>query len=411
MHHNDVQPRHRGPDLRDFVVVTSTTEKRIPIVHATRTLRVSVRTFVVVDSPQLASYLTASQDAIDHFETYMYYPDKKTGSRPWESRYVAAPFLAHDFYGSTYKWMLICDDDTLWFFSGLKRLLRRFDPSIPYYISDNVVDMLSQPSNFTRGARHFFMGGNSGVARNMVRPSWLGTTCLPCHAVQAERKLREKYAQTMLESQNWLGCPCINIQGCYYRRQMCAHQHIADPKFCNGRMAPPRDSLCRFSWPWGGTGMVTSVGLMQRHTWERSMRSFIRQQLSMPYYDHHAGDWILSLFLFDPPDKSQDPGYGITLPHYSALLKGEVLHLDHIVFGPVRPWAKQVVRDPSTLVLNNTCDKTCLWVLRHTVSHHASINGDYKGSVSATVAAIRAIAASHRVALQHLGEPLDHLSP
>ncbi len=37
------------------------------------------------------------------------------------------------------------DDDTMWFASGVKRLLARFNPQTPYFISDNLVDYVYKP--------------------------------------------------------------------------------------------------------------------------------------------------------------------------------------------------------------------------------------------------------------------------
>ena len=41
---------------------------------AGRGMRVGVRTFISVDSAKLAAELSATRDALDHLETYSYYP-------------------------------------------------------------------------------------------------------------------------------------------------------------------------------------------------------------------------------------------------------------------------------------------------------------------------------------------------
>ena len=41
---------------------------------AGRGMRVGVRTFISVDSATLAAELSATRDALDHLETYSYYP-------------------------------------------------------------------------------------------------------------------------------------------------------------------------------------------------------------------------------------------------------------------------------------------------------------------------------------------------
>lgn len=39
-------------------------------------------------------------------------------SKPGDTRWQSVPFMAHRHYGPTYKWMLLGDDDTLWFMHG-----------------------------------------------------------------------------------------------------------------------------------------------------------------------------------------------------------------------------------------------------------------------------------------------------
>lgn len=38
--------------------------------------------------------------------------------------------------------------------------------------------------SFLTHASNLFMGVQPGLVEHFLRPSWLGTTCLPCHAVQ-----------------------------------------------------------------------------------------------------------------------------------------------------------------------------------------------------------------------------------
>ena len=56
----------------------------------------------------------------------------------------------------------------------------------------------------------------------------------------------------------------------------------------------------------------------------------------------------------------------------------QVLHSDHIVFGPITHRFKSMAQDPASWLRNSSsCDTDCMWLLRHVVSHHASVNGDY----------------------------------
>lgn len=38
-----------------------------------------------------------------------------------DTRWAIAPFLAHQHYGDSYKWMIFGDDDTLYFMDNLRR--------------------------------------------------------------------------------------------------------------------------------------------------------------------------------------------------------------------------------------------------------------------------------------------------
>lgn len=72
--------------------------------------------------------------------------------------------------------------------------------------------------------------------------------------------------------------------------------------------------------------MVFSQGLLSRVTWKDSMKHIVEDYLSLPSFDHHAGDWMMALILYDLKDKATQefPGIGITIPPYSAVMKGEV---------------------------------------------------------------------------------------
>lgn len=72
--------------------------------------------------------------------------------------------------------------------------------------------------------------------------------------------------------------------------------------------------------------MVFSQGLLSRVTWKDSMKDIVEDYLSLPSFDHHAGDWMMALILYDLKDKATQefPGIGITIPPYSAVMKGEV---------------------------------------------------------------------------------------
>ncbi|GIL62603.1 hypothetical protein Vafri_16784 [Volvox africanus] len=153
-----------GPTFKpdDFIVVINTEQARLQLALASRPLRAGLRTFIAVDNLTLAEEL--NQTGYKYNETYAYFPNRNiTGperSKPGDTRWQAAPFMAHHHYGPTYKWILLGDDDTLWFMLGVKRLLYGYDHDMPYAISDHFGD---------HNARGFFL------------PSPLAAVCSPCH--------------------------------------------------------------------------------------------------------------------------------------------------------------------------------------------------------------------------------------
>jgi hypothetical protein len=79
-----------------------------------------VRTFIALEDQALVDRLNAAGN--EHNETYAFFPDRPfsgpTTDKPGDTRWQAAPFMAHAHYGASYKWMLLGDDDTLWFLMG-----------------------------------------------------------------------------------------------------------------------------------------------------------------------------------------------------------------------------------------------------------------------------------------------------
>ncbi|KAK9803696.1 hypothetical protein WJX73_002056 [Symbiochloris irregularis] len=74
-------------------------------------------------------------------ETWAFYPDDRplrTLALFGDSRAALAPFLAHKYYGDSYKWLMYGDDDTLFFPHALKRTLQNLDPNIPYFLTDHM---------------------------------------------------------------------------------------------------------------------------------------------------------------------------------------------------------------------------------------------------------------------------------
>ena len=81
-----------------------------------------------------------------HNELFAYYPDFSEGRTkfPGDSRAALAPLLAHKALAGEYKWILYGDDDTIWFLNGVVQLLQNLDPSMPYIVTGDCLQVLRQ---------------------------------------------------------------------------------------------------------------------------------------------------------------------------------------------------------------------------------------------------------------------------
>jgi hypothetical protein len=135
------------------------------------------------------------------------------------------PIYAWDYLGGTFKWLLVCDDDTVFFRTPVKQALEQFDHTLPYFLSDS-----------------FF--------HQHKRPRWDVPACLPCHSNSTSlAHLR--------------GCPC-------------------KPEVACGKPGLPNVTVAECvqlwggKWRWhafGGAGWILSAGLVEqlarkRHAYE-----------------------------------------------------------------------------------------------------------------------------------------------
>lgn len=103
------------------------------------------RAVIIVDQEVPAA---VTDDAWKHHEAYLVHPDRDPvlghfSQFPGDARAALAPFLAHQHLQSgllaeEYKWILLGDDDTLWFMPGVLKLLQSFDHNLPYVITDEM---------------------------------------------------------------------------------------------------------------------------------------------------------------------------------------------------------------------------------------------------------------------------------
>lgn len=53
-------------------------------------------------------------------------------------RYVASVRLANKTLAGKFDWLLMGDDDVVWFVDHVREMLDGLDSSVPYFISDNI---------------------------------------------------------------------------------------------------------------------------------------------------------------------------------------------------------------------------------------------------------------------------------
>ncbi|GLI65997.1 hypothetical protein VaNZ11_009692 [Volvox africanus] len=129
----------------DFVISQPTCVHRLPLTRVNRLWRAKgIRSFTVLNNTGLVHDLNIDPESINRREAYGYWEDDNLGAGTWrggnvgDTRAAVTPFLAHMHFGDTYKWMLYGDDDTIFYMTGLLKLLSNFDPEQPLAITDNI---------------------------------------------------------------------------------------------------------------------------------------------------------------------------------------------------------------------------------------------------------------------------------
>ncbi|GIL79838.1 hypothetical protein Vretimale_12458 [Volvox reticuliferus] len=376
----------------DFVFATGSFPARYILAQSTRSWRRDIRAFIAVNNTDDLPLLNEKNKV--HQEHYEYFPDDGTGDlgktfhgyMAGDTRAAMAPFLAHQYFGESYKWMLYGDDDTLFYMPAVKRLLAHLDPELPIAISDNL---------WFR-ARH---------------PNLFAPRCLPCHlAVDADPQtlmepphkgssnpeapqpktlhipnvtvVMNGYLQFMLGVRSPADMESAKVQKLLtkntfgdFNKSLAAISHLPPnasvpgvrylPRpacpFCTARAActprPPRDhnvtgAGCFASGGHGGAGMIFSVGLLRRLAPERMKQCYMKIILAP------GGDGMLSSCLWEAGYAFTDPGAS-TLARYDG---------NYLLFSSEA--GKWMLHDPLTVLLRGKCDGRCKWLLRNAASHH-----------------------------------------
>ncbi|GLC47874.1 hypothetical protein PLESTB_000035100 [Pleodorina starrii] len=381
----------------DFVFATGSFPARYILAQSTRSWRRGIRAFVAVNNTEDVPILNERNRV--HNEHFAYFPDDGTfelgpifhGFMAGDTRAAMAPFLAHEHFGESYKWMLYGDDDTVFYMPAVKRLLAHLDPELPIALSDNL---------WFR-ARH---------------PNLFAPRCLPCHlAVDADpppppppseaaeaaaragagthsphKPLRipnitavmEGYQRFLLGIRSASELESAKVQKLLtkntfgeFNKSLAAISHLPPdaslpgvrylPRpacpFCTAHAActplPPTNhnvsgAGCFAGGGHGGAGMIFSVGMLRRLTPER-MKACYLKILKAP-----GGDGMLSACLWEAGYAFTDPGAS-TLARYDG---------NYLLFSSEA--AKWALHDPLAVLLRGKCDARCKWLLRNAASHH-----------------------------------------
>lgn len=130
-----------------------------------------------------------------------------------------------------FQWMLLGDDDTLFFMRGVKALLRDYDPQLPYFISDSM-----------------YVGSRS------PQPGVWDMRCYPCHLPWGRWRRAGSRRLMAGEKQE---AAAASGEGCG-----CSAQALCKKRF------PGNETRCQTEWegpvPYGGVGFILSIGLLKR---------------------------------------------------------------------------------------------------------------------------------------------------
>ncbi|KAG2436814.1 hypothetical protein HXX76_006336 [Chlamydomonas incerta] len=201
-----------------------------------------------------------------------------------------------------FQWMLLGDDDTLFFMRGVKALLRDYDPQLPYFISDSM-----------------YVGSRS------PQPGVWEMRCYPCHLPwgrwrrAGSRRLMAGQKEAAAESGEGCGCSAEAL--------------------CKKRF-PGNETRCQTEWegpvPYGGVGFILSIGLLKRlaavqngdglHAFEKCINAPEETCMSFP----EGGDAYMARCLWRLGFPVTDPGY-TPLGRYF----GEILTPQHLYEAPL----------------------------------------------------------------------------
>lgn len=246
----------------DFIVVIGSTTSRLVLAQATRAWRTGIRTYIATNTTEDAEAYTALY--ADLKEYYGFFPDEAENDKAnWKANYAGdlragfAPWLAHKFFKGNYKWLLYGDDDTLFFMPGVRRLVSQFDHNVPLALSDNLWWKANHPK--LEAAR-----------------------CVPCGF---------NTSVIVSEEQKRLFIP------------------KAECPYCTRDAACPENKKhtrnCEFAGAHGGAGVVVSVELMRRISYDAALACMNK------IYGCSGSDCLFSSCIWEAGFGFTDPGYSL----------------------------------------------------------------------------------------------------
>lgn len=319
----------------DLVIVMGTCAKRLVLAQASareaRGNSTGIRIVYGLDNSTLAEHMQQHVGAF-HNEFYVWWPDRppsimikgKKGkpqrlklSKPFlpgDSRVSMMPWLAHKALQDAppYKWLLYGDDDTFFFLHGVRQLLRSYDHSLPYVISDSFWHHIHKNQADAPRCSPCHGPGNLQVGR--AKPK----------ADASDNAVQPKQPPLHVPPR---GCPCTPELACNFTLHA---MQLADKaasrdqpfKWCpeSKLYGFPKNypTLCDFSHFHGGSGVLVSVGAMQKVPFNAAVACYYDNvdELSFDFTNKAMrvvahGDRLTSLCFWVNGIALTDPGYAL----------------------------------------------------------------------------------------------------
>lgn len=303
---NATKPLKPSRRTEDFVFALFTGPDRSPLAKAGRAWRQGCRTVVATDIVTLSPSEVA--EAAQHNETWISFPDNDLAhsSGPADFRGSMVLVMAHRIFKGNYKWMLWGDDDTIWFPYGARRLLHRWDHSLPHAITDNF-----WPENHRMPGKH--------AAR-----------CMPCHASSRSEDTAGAGLVTAVDGFTApLACPvcttrllCDNLAGFGWHYSAWLEQEGGGACInSTGSSYWPEPSASLH----GGTGMAFSIAALEQmavsNKWEKCVHDpFGWNQTYIGVHNWNTGGdavvtrclWLLGIGITDTGTAMEGPFQPVT---------------------------------------------------------------------------------------------------